>query len=51
MYVIDDMMPQPNWPAGHEDNVVKLVADLESRTDLQLVKMAWSTGILIATKK
>lgn len=51
MYVIDDMMPQPNWPARHEDNVVKLVADLESRIDLQLVKMAWSTGILIATKK
>ena len=51
MYVIDDMMPQPNWPAGHEDNVAKLVADLESRPDLQLVKMAWSTGILIATKR
>lgn len=51
LYVIDDMMPQPNWPAGHEDNVTKLVAELESRTDLQLVKMAWSTGILIATKK
>ena len=51
LYVIDDMMPQPNWPAGHEDNVDKLVAELESRTDLQLVKMAWSTGILIATKR
>ncbi len=51
LYIIDDMMAQPNWPAGHEDNVTKLVADLESRADLQIVKMAWSTGILIATKK
>ena len=51
LYIIDDMLPQPNWPAGHEDNVTKLVADLESRDDLQIVKMAWSTGILIATKK
>lgn len=51
LYVIDDMTPQPNWPEGHGDNVDKLVTDLESRDDLQLVKMAWSTGILIATKK
>jgi len=51
MYVIDDMLPQPNWPAGHTDNVDALVTDLENRKDLQLVKMAWSTGILIAVKK
>ena len=51
LYIIDDMLPQPNWPTEHGDNVDKLVADLESRDDLQLVKMAWSTGILIATKK
>lgn len=51
LYVIDDMLPQPNWPAGHGDNVDKLVADLESRDDLHIVKLAWSTGILIAAKK
>jgi predicted O-methyltransferase YrrM len=51
LYVIDDMLPQPNWPVGHGDNVDKLVADLESRTDLHIIKLAWSTGILIATKK
>lgn len=51
IYIIDDMLPQPNWPAGHADNVDALVTDLESRDDLQLVKMAWSTGILIATKR
>lgn len=51
LYVIDDMLPQPNWPEGHVDNVDKLVAELEDRKNLQIVKMAWSTGILIATKK
>ena len=50
-YVIDDMLPQPNWPDGHGDNMDKLVADLESRADLHVVKLTWSTGILIATKK
>jgi predicted O-methyltransferase YrrM len=51
MYVIDDMLPQPNWPEGHDDKVDKLVADLESRDELHVVKLAWSTGILIATNK
>ncbi|MEZ0609271.1 O-methyltransferase [Fibrella sp. WM1] len=51
MYVIDDMLPQPNWPDGHGDNVDRLVADLESRPDLHLIRLAWSTGILIAVKK
>ena len=50
-YIIDDMLPQPNWPPGHSDKVDRLVADLESRDDIQTVKMAWSTGTLIATKK
>lgn len=51
MYVIDDMLPQPNWPDGHGDNVDRLVAALERRPDLYLVRLAWSTGLLIAVKK
>ncbi|WP_019989356.1 O-methyltransferase [Rudanella lutea] len=51
MYVIDDMLPQSNWPEGHDQNVDKLVADLESRPDLHTVKLAWSTGLLVATRK
>ncbi len=49
-YVIDDMMQQPNWPEGHEKKAEKLVEFLESRKDLHLTKMNWSTGIIIATK-
>ena len=51
LYVIDDMTAQPNWPAGHQDNVESLVAYLESREDLNLTKMNWSTGLIIAAKK
>lgn len=50
-YVIDDMLPQPNWPEGHQENVVKLIAYLENRNDLHLTKMSWSTGLIIVTKK
>ncbi|MBW1294771.1 O-methyltransferase [Aquimarina litoralis] len=50
-YVIDDMTPQPNWPEGHQEKALKLIEYLESREDVSLTKMNWSTGIIIATKK
>ena len=49
-YVIDDMLTQPNWPEGHENNVAELMAHLGSRDDLTLTKMNWSTGIVLAVK-
>jgi len=51
IYVIDDMITQPNWPEGHQLNVDKLIEYLENREDLNMTKMKWSTGIIIATKK
>lgn len=51
LYVIDDMITQPNWPDGHQENVKKLVAYLEDRSDFNLTKMNWSTGLIIAAKK
>ena len=51
LYVIDDMMAQPNWPDGHQENVEGLVKYLEARSDFNLTKMNWSTGLIIAAKK
>ncbi len=51
LYIIDDMLAQPNWPKGHQENVDKLIEYLENRKDFNLTKMNWSTGIIIATKK
>ncbi|NQY08847.1 MAG: class I SAM-dependent methyltransferase [Flavobacteriales bacterium] len=51
IYFIDDMLHQPNWPDGHQQNVDDLVAFLEGRDDLNLTKMNWSTGLIIAIKK
>jgi len=50
-YVIDDMTAQPNWPDGHQDNVVGLVEYLEKREDFTLTKLNWSTGLILAVKK
>lgn len=51
LYIIDDMLPQPNWPLGHEKKVKELINKIEQRDDLLLTKMNWSTGIIIVSKK
>jgi predicted O-methyltransferase YrrM len=50
IYIIDDMLPQPNWPDGHAAKVEKLISTLEQRTDLYISKMSWASGIILATK-
>lgn len=51
LYVVDDMLPQPNWPSlDHAVKVNELISALENTEDLVLTKMNWSTGIVIATK-
>jgi len=50
-YIIDDMLPQPNWPRGHDEKVKNLTSKLEDRHDLVITKLNWSTGIIIAVKK
>lgn len=50
-YIVDDMLPQPNWPEGHQEKAISLVRYLESRSDLVVTKQHWATGIIIAVKK
>ena len=50
-YVIDDMVRQSNWPDGHDKIAKKLIGKLETRDDFFIIKMTWSTGIIIMTKK
>ena len=51
IYLIDDMLPQENWPDGHNIKVDNLIQYLENRDDLICTKLNWSTGIIICTKK
>jgi predicted O-methyltransferase YrrM len=50
IYVIDDMSEQPNWPEGHAEKATSLIEVLENRKDFHLVKMNWSTGVILMTK-
>ena len=49
-YVIDDLLPQSNWPGGHGENVKWLMAYLMDRKDFVLTKLEWSTGLILAVK-
>ena len=50
LYIVDDMLPQPNWPGRHSEKVRTFITDLEKRKDVTLTKLNWSTGLIIVTK-
>jgi predicted O-methyltransferase YrrM len=50
-YVIDDLHPQPNWPADHAPKIPALVRALAARPDLMLWPIDWDTGIVVAVKR
>ena len=49
-YVIDDLLPQPNWPEGHAPKVPRLIETLKQRNDLLICPLAWSSGLVVAVK-
>ena len=50
LYVIDDMLPQPNWPEGHAEKVADLIATLEQMKGFRVTKLSWASGVILATK-
>ena len=51
VYILDDMLPQPNWPDGHQEKAQRLLQTLEAREDFLLTSQAWATGIIIGVKR
>lgn len=51
LYIVDDMLPQPNWPEGHPEKAFAFIDQLESRDDLWIVKQHWATGMIIGVKR
>lgn len=50
-YIIDDMIPQSNWPKGHELEVERLRTELDARQDFSKTELNWASGIVIMVKK
>ena len=50
IYIVDDMLPQPNWPEGHAPKIPVLIEALSRTADLSVVPLAWATGLVIAVR-
>jgi len=50
-YIVDDMLPQSNWPEGHQLSVDELLLKLDALKDFKVCKMNWSTGLVVCTRK
>jgi len=50
-YVIDDLLPQPNWPAGHAEKVPNLLYRLSSNPEFHMASMAWASGVAVLVRK
>jgi predicted O-methyltransferase YrrM len=50
-YIVDDLLPQPSWPGGHAPRIPAFLNLLDRRADLHVTRLAWSTGLAIATKR
>lgn len=50
LWIGDDMLPQPNWPDGHQNNVDALVSRLHALPGWQVVSLNWDTGFVLASR-
>lgn len=51
LYVIDDMLPQPNWPEGHPPRVKALLERLTAHGNLTMTRLAWASGLIVAARR
>lgn len=50
-YIIDDMLPQANWPEGHDAKASALIERLAGIPEFQIAPLAWSSGIILLVRR
>lgn len=50
IYLVDDMLPQPNWPEDHAPKVAALRDTLERLPGFITTQLSWSTGLMVCVK-
>ena len=48
LYVIDDMLPQPNWPEGHAEKVDALLHTLHALPGWHVAQLDWASWVVVA---
>ncbi len=51
LYIVDDLLPQKNWPEGHEQKASAFINCLKEKTTLASVQLDWATGIMLGVRK
>jgi predicted O-methyltransferase YrrM len=51
IYLIDDLLPQANWPDGHAPKVPLLIEDIERRDAFATVRLAWASGLMLVVRR
>ena len=49
--MIDDLLPQTNWPEGHGAKVPMLIKDIERRDEFATIRLAWASGLMLAVRR
>ena len=50
LYFVDDLLPQPNWPAGHAPAVSALIERLATHDGFVATKLAWASGLMVVVR-
>ena len=50
LYFVDDLLPQPNWPAGHAPAVSALIERLATHDEFVATKLAWASGLMVVVR-
>jgi predicted O-methyltransferase YrrM len=50
IYMVDDLLPQPNWPEDHAPKVSALLSELEGRPGFHATKLAWASGLMVLVR-
>jgi predicted O-methyltransferase YrrM len=50
-YIIDDMLPQPNWPEGHAEKVPVLLDRLTTDHRFVVAPITWASGVVVAVRR
>lgn len=50
-YVVDDLLPQPNWPEGHAAKVPPLCRRLLGDHRFLALPLEWASGVIVLVRK
>jgi predicted O-methyltransferase YrrM len=50
-YIVDDMLPQPNWPEGHDQRAAGLIEQLAQDRRFHAAPISWASGIVVMVRK